>query len=129
MFVVNTTSATVGGASVTSEPRKRVPSSRRRNPGRRTGISFTRSLLLLASSGWRRALVRWSDWHHGLRRRSGDRRRSSCRATRQSLIKDRRRRATTSRHQLEHEGDTEEETAGPPRDLRKDVSGLTCSDK
>src|SRR5687768_6026809 len=34
MFVVNTTSATVGLAASRSRPRKRVPSSRRRNPVR-----------------------------------------------------------------------------------------------
>jgi hypothetical protein len=37
MLVVKTTSATVGGVSALSEPRKRVPSSRRRNPGERLG--------------------------------------------------------------------------------------------
>src|SRR5262245_38588363 len=34
MFVVNTTSATAGAIGRSSRPRKRVPSSRRRNPGR-----------------------------------------------------------------------------------------------
>src|SRR6185503_15674827 len=34
MFVVNTTSATAGAMARSSRPRKRVPSSRRRNPGR-----------------------------------------------------------------------------------------------
>src|SRR5687768_8938778 len=113
MFVVNTTSATVGGASVTSEPRKRVPSSRRRNPGRRTGISLTRSLLLLATGGWRRALVRRSDWHDGLGRRSGWRR-DRRRTPGESLVENRRGRATARGHQLEDKREAEKQAARPP---------------
>src|ERR1700681_370385 len=44
MFVVNTTSATVGSRFPWSTPRKRVPSSRRRNPGVRfASVKVTRS--------------------------------------------------------------------------------------
>src|SRR5687768_16460597 len=38
MFVVNTTSATAGGTGESRRPRKRVPSSRRRNPGTERGL-------------------------------------------------------------------------------------------
>src|SRR5687767_2325225 len=119
MFVVNTTSATVWGASETSEPRKRVPSSRRRHPGRRSVISLT-ALLLLASGWWRI-----------LRRRSCDRRRSRNRRWRatKSLIENGRRGTTARGHQLQDKGDAEEQAAGPPRDLGQYVAGLTSTDE
>src|SRR5258706_15088394 len=46
MFVVNTTSATVGEVRPNSLPRKRAPSSRRRNPG------FPRREVTLAPYGF-----------------------------------------------------------------------------
>src|SRR5688572_521473 len=46
MFVVNTTSATAGAIGWSIRPRKRVPSSRRRNPGKeRWSVTAVRECL------------------------------------------------------------------------------------
>src|SRR5688572_7708005 len=126
MFVVNTTSATVSGASETRVPRKRVPSSRRRNPGRRSGCSLTGALLLLGAGWWRALFIGGLDRNGGFRRRIHGRGR---RARRETLVENRRRRAAARGHQLQRERESEEEASSPPRNLRQDVACLTCADE
>src|SRR5450759_32446 len=131
MLVVKTTSVTAGsGAALETavRPRKRVPSSRRRNPG--SVIRVLAANLPLRSGSWRFRRLR--------SRRSGGRRRwlernrwSRCRRRRhvlglgpQALIEDGPRRRRVRRHDLQNKAETEENAAAPPATPSENVTGL-----
>src|SRR6185503_3468232 len=128
MLVVKTTSATVNGASASRIcPRKRVPSSRRRNPGVNLG-SVTARLWrfgirrgrLGISARCRRGLDR-EDVRVGLRRHGRGR---GLRWRRECLVENRSRRGASCRREREQEGDTEEKSSAPPADLREEIACL-----
>src|SRR5688500_2923411 len=127
MFVVNTTSATVGGTSERSWPRKRVPSSRRRNPGVKLGrdtrlwrLRRSRSLRVTAARSGRDGqhvrirLCRRGRWRRGLRR--------------EGLVQNRPRRGAARTGERQHEGDRQKNSTAPPADLRQEVSCLTSAE-
>src|SRR5512146_546049 len=158
MFVVNTTSATVGlVVSVASSPRKRVPSSRRRNPGR-VSRSVTLVLWLLVRR-WlrgRRRLLSTGLWRSGVWRRSR-RRATRCRRRRVRWIRRRERNwigaagctnrrgcrrrrlegliehrlwcAAPSRRNREQEREAEEQPSAPPACLGEEVAGLSRAEE
>src|SRR5690349_11328069 len=142
MFVVNTTSATAGTIGESSRPRKRVPSSRRRNPGtERWSVNVARLWLL-----WLRRL--WS-WRRGSgsggwrgRARLGCRleryrrvcllrhrwRSRGCRG-RQRLVEDGGRDASASGRNLKHEREEQEHSAARPAGAGEEVSRLPGADQ
>src|SRR5688572_14393985 len=112
MFVVKTTSATVGAVAASLNcPRKRVPSSRRRNPGEKLGSATDlrrlrrwRGSLRVRSGGYRKHV-----WSRLRRRGSGRRRRR-----REGLIQNRARRGTPGGRHRENEGQPEKNPSTPP---------------
>src|SRR5215467_2505305 len=151
MFVVNTTSATVGASpDAANSPEKRVPSSRRRNPGVLLEERFTAcSWFLGRRRGWlwsrrrgarirRRRLRATRCRGRGVRRRGIRRRqtRNCVRATGRSvrrsrraygrrlerLVEDRLGRAAARRRDREQEREAEEQPAAPPACLCEQVT-------
>src|SRR6266566_571124 len=136
MLVVKTTSATAGSGAAstppTIRPRKRVPSSRRRNPGSAKRVSAAN--LFLGSGSWRFRLrsCRRCRSGCGLERNcwSGCRRRRNILGLRsETLLQHGARSRGVGRHQLKNETETEEDAATPPADFGKEISGLTDADK
>ena len=134
MFVVNTTSATAGSTAplcAATRPRKRVPSSRRRNPGSATRVSANLALRCWCWSFGAGCCRRSVRARRRLQRNSGRRRRWWCcllwRC--QALLQYRARRRRVCRHQLQHEAEEEEDSAAPPARSSEKVSCLTNSNK
>jgi len=138
MLVVKTSSATAGsiaplGDGPANRPRKRDPSSRRRNPGSVIRVSAVN--LPLRSRSWR--FLRWRAGWRGCRRGRlqrdgwrGSRRRRDVRGLRtQTLFKHRLRRPRMGRHYLKYERQAEEDSAAPPANGGKEVSCLPNSDQ
>src|SRR5690349_10696652 len=132
MLVVNTTSATVMSAVPWTTPRKRVPSSRRRNPG-----TSTRSVTMLwLGRGRRRGGGRVAAGRSVARRRGGGgerngavrvrrrRRRRGDGGRRECLVEHRRRRALLGGHQRQHVREEEKDPAAPPARLGEQVARL-----
>src|SRR4051812_20622554 len=136
MLVVKTTSATAGRSAAPRppaiRPRKRVPSSRRRNPG-----SVTRDVanLLLRGRSWRvrrRRSTRRCGRRGGLQRygRSRSRRRRRILLLRsQALLEHRARNCGVARHQLKDEAESEKDAAAPPADSGEEISSLANTDQ
>src|SRR6266550_5548419 len=136
ILVVKTTSATAGSGAASGppaiRPRKRVPSSRRRNPGSAKRVSAAN--LILRGGSWRFGIRRcgrsrrrrWLEWNRGSRRRC---RRNVLRLRSKSLLQNRAWCRRMGRHQLENEGETEEDSAPPPADLGEKISSLTNPDQ
>src|SRR6185436_9846728 len=135
MLVVKTTSATAGSVAASAppaiRPRKRVPSSRRRNPGSVTRVSAAN---LFLRCGRRRVGVRSCRRRRGrsgLERNGGRgsrRRRSRGRRTK-PLFQNRAGSRGVGRHYLQDEAQTEEDPARPPGGLGKKISRLANSDE
>src|SRR3990172_3759332 len=117
MLVVNTTSATLGaGSAAWRWPRKRVPSSRRRNPGReRSIVTIARYGLFASAAGGFFASGDGGGRGGGRGRALGRRERT---------VEHRGRRATAAREDLEHEREADEDASAPPARLREQVPGL-----
>src|SRR5688572_12483158 len=125
MLVVNTTSATVGGGEVLNCPRKRVPSSRRRNPGVELGSATLRSLGRWCRSRCLRVAAR----SYGLDGKNIGARLCRCwrdrsRGRREGLVQNRTRRRTLRRGQRQEERQSQEDCAAPPAGLREQVPCL-----
>src|SRR4051812_38586697 len=124
MFVVNTTSATAVRSAPRRRPEKRVPSSRRRNPGENNSAVTSGRGSGAVWRGGRRALRRGCQREY---RRAGDRCRSGGRARR--LVEDRLRRVAARRRQLEHERKPEEYSTAPPACLGEEAASLAHADE
>src|SRR5512140_392045 len=135
MFVVNTTSATRSRSRSRRSPRKRVPSSRRRNPALvLAGITalFRRSLRRWCR-GWcggRRLGRRRERRQRHRRRRVGGRRRGRrSRALTRERIEHGRWRGRPRSHDLQNERECEEDAGTPPRRAREQIRSLPCADE
>ncbi len=131
MFVVNTTSATVGSEALANScPRKRVPSSRRRNPGDNSGgplgvrASWSAELDVVATSRRRRGLNR----QHVRVRLCRSRAPPGPAASVKVWSRIDGGAAARDDEQRQQEREPEEEPTAPPADLRQQVAGLTCAE-
>src|SRR6476646_220237 len=152
MLVVKTTSATVGlVVDVASSPRKRVPSSRRRNPGRTSSRVTIR--LWLFRRRRRRCRAFLGPGGRRLARRLGRRRRrvrvglrqsrnrgirsasrwrgsgGARRWRREGLIEYRLWRTATRRGERKKERQAEEQSSAPPARLRQKIARLTGAEE
>src|SRR5687767_2911592 len=118
MFVVNTTSATVGAPVLRRRPRNRVPSSRRRNPGIRFWL-LTRVCESALAVG--RILRNGFERYRRSRRRRGWRHRRR----RQGAIEDGLGNSRPKRQEREDERQPEEDSTAPPARTRQEVAGLS----
>lgn len=139
MLVVKTTSAAEGSPAVQMRPRKRVPSSSRRNPlspsrgSTGNALRLRRRRLRCCSRRGSRRGSRWSVRLRGGRQR--DRggwargRRLRCGRGGRRRIEDRSWHARARGHQLQHECEEDEDSAAPPGNSRQEIACLAHSDE